>query len=484
MARKPPPPPGSPGRLHQLRLVAYGALLVAQVAVLYRFRHLLSGRGGGASAAASGALVLTPPHEPAPAERYSELSKWRVGDPLPPYVGRPSAGWAQEWPPEHGPASVPSSPGLLHLLTRDNDEAVRARDYGGRWRTPVVVVPAVYNELDETVPGWYVASLWSGFRSLYLYQRRDPDAPRYAPNFGTESGVYYRFIVDHYDDLPDVTVFVHSYPEAHNEQWLEWVHALRPNATYASMTHHIFFVTARAFDEIFAGEGGENPFMFQGEQCLRDIFDDAGAPLPPRARLIANQYCCAQVVVSRDQIRARPKAAYEKILRRIGTPPGLCHLGAPPRTDTFLQKDMDWPDPTMPAPKWDTVLWGDEVYDHFTGYGKQVVGHATEYSLSTVLGGTGFSHEMWTWAQYCEQFYHQCAFPGSPCRGPRSRPAELCPPDAAGVAYAADDELEPNAFAWEGEVAEEEEVAVEEGSGGGDGAAADAGDSARRLRRR
>lgn len=243
---------------------------------------------------------------------------------------------------------MPMTPGLNYLIRHDNDLEQRAR-WGGKWRTPVVIVPSVYREYDETVPGWVVSSLWSSFRSLYLYQRTDEAAPRYAPNFGTESGVYYRFIVDHYDALPDFMVFVHMYPEAHNERWLQWVHAMRDNLTFSSLND--FFVEERLFSEVMLG----SPWSFFAEQCLRDIFEDVGATLPAKEPLLANGWCCAQVMASRDQIRKRPKAVYEKILRRIGTPPGLCHLGAPMRKDTWY----DSADPSQ--------FSGEEVYDHFTG---------------------------------------------------------------------------------------------------------------------
>ena len=423
---------------------------VIQIAVFVRYRHI---------------FFFTDEPEGCGYGRYCELAKWNPGDPLPEYVARPHASFETEWPPEHGPESVKTTRGLTHLLNRENDEAVR-KEWGGRWRTPVVIVPAVFSELDDKIPGWYVSSLWSKFRSLYLYQRRYPDLPRFAPNYGTESGVYYRFIVDHYENLPDITVFVHSYPEAHNLQWLEWVHALRPNATFASLSD--FFVEQRAFDEMMEGENGENPYLFFAEQCLRDIFEDIGSPLPAGERLTANQWCCAQVIASREQIRRHPKAVYERILQRVGTPPGLCHLGAPPRTDTYVS----------------TVTFKSKVYvgpefdDGFTGYVKQVLGHATEYSISSVLGRTGFNHPQTDWDAYCAQFQHTCALPGSPCKGRRRRPADVCTKEIYD-----DDELEVE---QEVDVTynAEENAEGEEGGGGAQEEAAEGGeDSAvRRLR--
>ena len=72
-------------------------------------------------------------------------------------------------------------------------------------------------------------------RSFYFYQRVDPAAPRYVPNFGYEAGVYLKFIVDFYDMLPDVTVFVHARPWEHTKNWLRHIDCLRPNVTFAQV---------------------------------------------------------------------------------------------------------------------------------------------------------------------------------------------------------------------------------------------------------
>ena len=68
-----------------------------------------------------------------------------------------------------------------------------------------------------------------------------------------------------------------------------------------------------------------------------------------------------------------------------------------------------------------------------------MVGHATEYSLSVILGNGSINHELTHWNTYCAHFEHHCAFPGSPCKGPHRRPHQLCP-----LANYDDDELEPD----------------------------------------
>ena len=68
--------------------------------------------------------------------------------------------------------------------------------------------------------------------SVFLYQRVDPKKPHYIRNRGTEAGVYLRYIVDHYDNFPDVAIFVHAFPHHHQVVWLEHIGCISPNATY------------------------------------------------------------------------------------------------------------------------------------------------------------------------------------------------------------------------------------------------------------
>ena len=87
----------------------------------------------------------------------------------------------------------------------------------GAWPAKLVVVPAVFDEWDvpegesveSSVPAWarpdpvkdpYVVS--------DLYQRRFEAAPGFVPNRAYETAVYLKFIVDNYENLPDVTAFV------------------------------------------------------------------------------------------------------------------------------------------------------------------------------------------------------------------------------------------------------------------------------------
>ena len=76
-----------------------------------------------------------------------------------------------------------------------------------------VVVPSVYREWVESKPDWVTSEAIQnqyGYE-VFLYQKLNSTLTNFIPNNrGTEGGVYLRYIVDHYDNFPDVAIFVHS----------------------------------------------------------------------------------------------------------------------------------------------------------------------------------------------------------------------------------------------------------------------------------
>ena len=112
---------------------------------------------------------------------------------------------------------------LEPLMKLPGDKSSASADARSKpWATKMVVVPAVFDEWDypkdsaegdaTNVPEWAMPSKKRGdaYSMGPLYQRRDPAAPNYVPNNAYETGVYLRFVLDNYDDLPDVTAFVQA----------------------------------------------------------------------------------------------------------------------------------------------------------------------------------------------------------------------------------------------------------------------------------
>ena len=140
------------------------------------------------------------------------------------------------------------------------------------------------------------------------YDHSDLEDPRkpltVAPNIGREAPAFLRFIVDHYDALPSRMVFLHGDRSAwHDRDLVTMLRLLKWDLHYANLNYESRYVLspsspglsfrydfiARAWPEVFA------PFF--------------GA-IPPHF----NIHCCAQFMVSRDNVRAVPLAFWRSYL--------------------------------------------------------------------------------------------------------------------------------------------------------------------------
>ena len=92
-----------------------------------------------------------------------------------------------------------------------------------------VVVPAVYEEYEQNFPPWLLR--WP----VWIYQRKNENAPLFCPNYGHEGGVYLKFIVDFYDNLPEKIAFIQATPEEHFGDWEGLVRCLKPEINFTTL---------------------------------------------------------------------------------------------------------------------------------------------------------------------------------------------------------------------------------------------------------
>jgi len=154
-----------------------------------------------------------------------------------------------------------------------------------------------------------------GQLSHAIYVANDKTAPLHPPkNKGHEVMVYLTYIIDSYDSLPDISIFMHAHRFAwHNNELLsndaaEMLRRLSPEHVtrlgYMNLRCHwdpgcpawmhpaaIEPNTAKKEEHILA-------------QAWSQLF-----PLDPIPTVLATP-CCAQFAVSRDRIRALPKQRY------------------------------------------------------------------------------------------------------------------------------------------------------------------------------
>ena len=103
-----------------------------------------------------------------------------------------------------------------------------------------VLVPALYKEWTNGKPDWATDLTIQKKHNftVFAYQKLDSNAPNYfGYNRGTETGVYLKYIVDHYHNFPDVAIFVHAKPHEHQANWLDMIGCISPTATWYNINY-------------------------------------------------------------------------------------------------------------------------------------------------------------------------------------------------------------------------------------------------------
>ena len=138
----------------------------------------------------------------------------------------------------------------------------------------------------------------------FVYAANDTDAPHHLVHpQGREAGAFLSFILDYYDDLPDLMAFVH----AHRESYHTWHNDIVNALARVRWDRVRGYVSLNALEHHSVGPGDWN-FDFAVANW-RDLFGTALGDPPERIQ----GYCCAQFVVRRDDILAHPRAFYEEL---------------------------------------------------------------------------------------------------------------------------------------------------------------------------
>lgn len=123
------------------------------------------------------------------------------------------------------------------------------------------------------------------------------------PNVGREGHTYYHHIVENYDSLPEFTAFVQAFPFDHSpslfsgltrppQQPFTWLSEQLIDYTFSQgCRHHPGLPLREVYRYLFDAEPPTHPVVF-----------GAGA----------------QFIVSKDRIRQRPKAFYQRIVDLLG----------------------------------------------------------------------------------------------------------------------------------------------------------------------
>jgi hypothetical protein len=175
--------------------------------------------------------------------------------------------------------------------------------------TTVLVVAKTKDEdiswMDDTIPDVV----------KHVYVADDPTAPLHPPkNKGHEVMIYLSWIIDNYDDLPDVAIFMHAHQYTwHNDDILGNNAAELISRLSRQRVWREGFVNMRCSwypgcpDWMHPGETKENVYK-QEEILLAKAWSEL-FPLDEVPPILA-QPCCAQMSLSRERIQAKPRSQY------------------------------------------------------------------------------------------------------------------------------------------------------------------------------
>ncbi|KAH8677700.1 hypothetical protein BX600DRAFT_545431 [Xylariales sp. PMI_506] len=160
-------------------------------------------------------------------------------------------------------------------------------------------------------------------KSIYVVD--DPDAALVVPrNKGHESMVYLTYIIDHYDDLPEISIFIHASRFAwHNDDPdYDAVPTLRnlrlPHLRTAGYVNLRCTWMVGCPAEIYphlneASAVDDLELMPTAKHVYKKAFSELlpGVPVPD----VVGVSCCAQFGVTRETIRRRPREDYVRFRR-------------------------------------------------------------------------------------------------------------------------------------------------------------------------
>lgn len=210
-------------------------------------------------------------------------------------------------------------------LLRGCPGAARATRRDGTWSADIVVVVAVFDEFHRAIPRWACPDMTDRYVVAPFYQRLDPAAARYVPNNANEAGVYLRFVRDHYQSLPKLTVFLQADAVEEIPDLRRRINALSLGAMRARGIGYLPMNDLYVRDRTLAiwrarGYGGDV------QDCWERVARWFGHPEPFRgmAEPTVSMYCCAYHAVTAENVRRTPLATWALVYHQL-VERGTCH---------------------------------------------------------------------------------------------------------------------------------------------------------------
>ena len=181
--------------------------------------------------------------------------------------------------------------------------------------TKCLVVPKMSGEDTSWIKKELGDMLDSGLLTAAIYAMDDPSAPLHpVENKGNEVMAYLSYLIDSYDDLPDVAIFMHSHRYAwHNNLILNQDSSVMVRRLSPERVTREGYMNLRCHWEPGCPEWmhpGEIERIYEKQE--EHILADSWAELFPQEQIpaVLAQPCCAQFAVSRDRIKSIPKQRF------------------------------------------------------------------------------------------------------------------------------------------------------------------------------
>lgn len=170
------------------------------------------------------------------------------------------------------------------------------------------VVISYYNENLN-----WLESIRPIFEDIKVYTKCNPDSPYNVPvNVGNEASAFLLYIIEHYDNLRDYSIFLHGHEHSwhHEGSMIDIISDIKDMKTY-------FF----NLNNYRLGYILTNPQMRNLAVWYNDYLQEELGPFSDYGDWTYGHFGCAQFIVHKSLILSRTKKFYENLYNWILTTP-------------------------------------------------------------------------------------------------------------------------------------------------------------------
>ena len=151
-------------------------------------------------------------------------------------------------------------------------------------------------------------NLINTFDKKTIYNKYDEDSSNYLQNVGREGHTYLHHIIKNYDNLADYTLFCQGDPFFHHSSFMQDC----TNIDNLIKDKSILFLCEKAQEKVWGIQGPKHPIGLPVYYFFNLLF---GVKLSTNQML--NIYYGSQFIISKENIRVRPKDFYKFLINFI-----------------------------------------------------------------------------------------------------------------------------------------------------------------------